>query len=290
MHALTKNGSLLAAISIFCGVAGGVTLKLAGTNSNALAVALRSIIVVCLVFPFAVWNRERFTRALNRKMFLRSCLEAAAILTLALTFFQLPISLIMAALAALPAFSTFGAVKLLGEQTNRTAWIGVAGAFGGCILIIKPAIEVSALGGALLLCAIFFYAARDIYTRKYAANLDAGVSVAVSNTIVAILSLLLVPAAVWQAPDLGNVVMLLLSGLAATGAGVIILRAHQLAPVSKLAPLRFTSILWALAFDWLVWGFVPDPLAWLGIAIISFSVLLIFKAGRSSNFPKGPIG
>ena len=47
--------------------------------------------------------------------------------------------------------------------------------------------------------------------------------------------------------------------------------AYRRAPASTLAPFIYLQIISATTVGWLVWDHFPDPLTWLGIAIICAS-------------------
>lgn len=275
-----EKGQVFGALSVYCGVTSGACLKLTETASNAQAVCLRSLVVVAFLGPILAASRRRRRTAIDRFTLIRSAMEASSGFALSLAVFQLPISLIMSFLSALPAFSTLAAAFLLAERARPVAWLGIAGAILGCLLILRPAFELSVMGTSLIVFAVGLYAARDVFTRKYADRFDATASVTVSNLMIVVISLFFLPSAPWVRPEVEDVAVLLLSGLFAILAGVLVLRAHQLTAVSLVAPLRFTSVLWAVLYDWLIWDFLPDNLAWAGIATILLSTLVILRANR----------
>jgi len=51
--------------------------------------------------------------------------------------------------------------------------------------------------------------------------------------------------------------------------------------VSVVAPFRYTSLLWALALGYLVWGDIPNALAWLGIVLLISAGLAMIHHQRS---------
>ena len=70
-------------------------------------------------------------------------------------------------------------------------------------------------------------------------------------------------------------------------ASVFLSAAHYLAVVamrsgdiSVIAPFRYTALVFALLLGWLVWGDVPNPLAWLGIALLVGAGLYMVRSGR----------
>ncbi len=278
---------LVALTSIFCGVASGVSLKLAGDIPNTQAVTIRAGTAFLFVLVISVIHAGRLHITLDRPTITRAVLDGIAGFGFALAVFELPISLLTAFLAALPAFSTLFAAVFLGEKPKPLVWVGIAGAFIGCLIILRPALEFSAYGVALALCGNFGFAARDIYTRKIGDGLDAHSSVLLSFCFVIACSLLLYPADGWTIPSLRDAGFSVLAGIFGVGAGLLIALAHQHELVSRIAPLRFTSLLWALLLDYLIWNFVPDRTAWIGILVTTLSVILVLHQARTPA-NKGP--
>lgn len=265
----------LALISIFCGVAGSVSLKLADGLPSTIAVSIRSVttVILIIVMSFALSGRLRLV--FNRQTVSRSVIDGFAGFAVSLAVFELPISLLTSFLATIPAFATLFAIGFLKERPRPLVWLGIAGAFIGCIIILRPALEFSAYGVGLALLAIIGLAARDVYTRKVGKELDATTSVLMSLSFVVVISLILTPADSLVLPEWNAMKFALLAGCFGVGAGMLITLAHQHELVSRLAPLRFTSLLWALFLDWVIWGFLPDRTAWTGILITAASVFLV---------------
>ncbi|MDC0738317.1 DMT family transporter [Cognatishimia sp. SS12] len=272
---------LLALTSVFCGVAGGVSLKLAGDMPSAQAVIMRTATAFAVVMAISMVGTGRLRISFGRTTLIRALLDGAAGFGFALAIFELPISLLTAFLAALPAFSTLFAALFLGEKPRALVWVGIAGAFAGCLIILRPALEFSTYGVALALCGNIGFAARDVYTRKIGRGLDVHSSVLLSYCFVIGCSLVLSPAQGWAVPTLRDGGFAILAGLFGAGAGLLIALAHQNELVSRIAPLRFTSLLWALLLDYMIWSFVPDRTAWIGILVTSLSVLLVLHQSRT---------
>ncbi|MHA7968599.1 DMT family transporter [Rhizobium sp. CAU 1783] len=75
-------------------------------------------------------------------------------------------------------------------------------------------------------------------------------------------------------------------GLAAALSGILAVYAYRVAPASVLAPLQYLEIVSATLFGWLVFGDFPDPIKWLGIAIIIGSGLyIVWRERRFSSKP-----
>ena len=85
---------LVTLVSIFCGVASGVSLKLAVDMPNTQAVTIRvtTAFVVVLIVTFLVAGRLRIT--MERPTVTRAVLDGVAGVGFALAVFELPISLL----------------------------------------------------------------------------------------------------------------------------------------------------------------------------------------------------
>ena len=88
--------------------------------------------------------------------------------------------------------------------------------------------------------------------------------------------LILVPAAfVWQWPDGGQLLWLVLIGvLGGTGQLCIAEALHQ-ADTALVMPLDFCKLIWITAIAHVAFGEVPDRFTWLGGAVVFASVLYI---------------
>ena len=81
----------------------------------------------------------------------------------------------------------------------------------------------------------------------------------------------------WLAPNGGQVAMLVASSLLMAAAYQLIITSLRTGELSVIAPFRYSTLLFALIIGWLLWDDVPNPLAWLGIALITGSGLLMLR-------------
>ena len=65
--------------------------------------------------------------------------------------------------------------------------------------------------------------------------------------------------------------------------------AFKNAPASVVTPFQYTAIVSATAFGFVFLGEFPDPLTWMGIAIVvSSGVYIALREGRVKNQPPPP--
>jgi drug/metabolite transporter (DMT)-like permease len=59
-----------------------------------------------------------------------------------------------------------------------------------------------------------------------------------------------------------------------------VVRATRIGELSVVAPFRYSGLLMAVALGWLVWGDVPNALAWAGIALVVGAGLYLLRHER----------
>jgi drug/metabolite transporter (DMT)-like permease len=98
---------------------------------------------------------------------------------------------------------------------------------------------------------------------------------------------------VWVPPaSFHDIGLLLLIGVVALAAIVLVNRALAVAPVSVAAPYQYTLIVWAVVFGYFIFGDVPNLQMLVGAAIIVAAGLYIFfreqKVGVESTLEAPP--
>jgi drug/metabolite transporter (DMT)-like permease len=272
-----RHGIPLALTALLSGVLASVFLKLAAGLASAEAIALRSLSALALLaLILAVRHRQGMRGPLGRQGALRACVDAIAGLTFALAVFRLPLAVLATIHATLPLVTTALSALVLREPMRRTTWAALALGFIGVALILRPGGEVSAAGLALAVISTLAYAARDIVTRSMPAAADPLKSVFLSSTLIGLTALALAQDTDWSVPGPQDLALIGLSVLGFLGANILILLAFRRASVATIAPLRYTSILWALVFDAALWRVFPTAAGWAGIALIVAAGLVLF--------------
>lgn len=85
----------------------------------------------------------------------------------------------------------------------------------------------------------------------------------------------------WVPLPEGALWLLPLTGLFGALAHILSVEAIARAPISVLAPIEYSELIWAALIDLIVFATVPGPLALLGMAIITGSGILIWIDRRS---------
>lgn len=84
------------------------------------------------------------------------------------------------------------------------------------------------------------------------------------------LILSLTPPYSWTPPQSSSHLTLLgLAGILSAASHLILIKAYEYAPVSRLAPFTYSQMLWTTAMVYLVFGNFPDFWSLVGIAILT---------------------
>ncbi|WP_394199074.1 DMT family transporter [Litoreibacter albidus] len=262
------NGSVLALVALFSGVVAGVALKTIGPIPSGEAIALRSALAFIVIATITFARRRTSTRAVGPRGILRAGLDALAALTFSLAIFEIPLSLLASIHATLPVLSVIVSGMILKERLSLGTWLALVLACGGTLLILQPGLEFSALGVGLALVSTLAYALRDVATRTLPPHTDTFRIALISLLMVGGIAAALPSDGGWVRPTHQDLALTAIAALGFVGANVLIIAALRRAPLSRISPLRYTSVLWSLAFDAALWGYVPDLAGAAGIALI----------------------
>ncbi len=174
-----------------------------------------------------------------------------------------------------PLLITLLAIPMLGERVGARRIGACAVGFVGAMLIVRPGFEERHWAYALPLVAALTGALYGILTRRLGAGERPTTSLFYTAAVGAVASSLVVPSA-WQAPDAAGWAMLAGIGLIAAVSHLLLIKAYRLAPASVVAPFGYLDIVWATFYGFVLFGDFPDPLTWVGLAVVIGSGLYVF--------------
>ena len=160
--------------------------------------------------------------------------------------------------------------------------------FGGAMLIVRPSFADFGVYALLPLAAAAFFAFYLLLTRMLGARTDA-VMMQVSAGVGGLVAMSVLmgvgsvtdwPLLEWRTPDAASWALLMLLGLVATVAHLLIVQAFRRASAVILAPFQYLEIMAAVFWGWLVFGDWPEATTWLGIAVIVGAGLYVFHRER----------
>lgn len=177
---------------------------------------------------------------------------------------------------------------IFGDQVGPRRIAACAVGFGGALLVIQPSIQVFGLVALWPLGTAFFFAFYMLVTRSISAFMHP-VAMQFHTSWTGLLMCLPVMILA-EGSGIGpldpvmpqglNWLWLLGVGFWAAVSHMAMTYALKYAPSATLAPLHYSEIVVAVALGYLIFGDFPNPLTWVGIAIIVSSGLYIIHRER----------
>ncbi|MEL7544603.1 MAG: DMT family transporter [Pseudomonadota bacterium] len=100
------------------------------------------------------------------------------------------------------------------------------------------------------------------------------------GALIAMLALATTLPFAWQMPTTPQLWLLLAIAVTSAISQSMILYAFARAPASTLAPFTYMEIVAAIGIAWMLFGTMPDGIAWIGMGLIVASGLLVAQAPR----------
>lgn len=193
------------------------------------------------------------------------------------------VAIALAVLYLGPVTASALAPRLLGERVRPQVYVGLALAFGGVLMVVRPSGDTSAAGLVAAVVSGATIAALMLVAKPAAEALGGLVFAAGKLTVAAVV---LAPWAFVAARDSAeHWPELLVLGVLLTGiANVVYWRGMKLLPVAGVSVLMYlepaSAVVWAMLFL----EETPDLLAWAGIAlIVAGGVLAAGNATRAEE-------
>ena len=129
----------------------------------------------------------------------------------------------------------------------------------------------------LPLATALFLALMVIQVRKLTRT-DSNTTIVLYYTIISTLVTGAVVPFYWVTPGLIDFLLLATVGVLGGLGQLVLTAAYRRAEASILAPFDYTAMVWAVLFGLFVWGELPAPNIWLGVAIvIATGVYIIYR-------------
>ena len=195
---------------------------------------------------------------------------------IAISMILLPIADAAAILYAGPLMIPAIAVPILGEKVGWRRWTAIAVGFGGIVIMLRPTSSAIQWLGLLPLAAAFCSSMRDIYARRLAASESANSMMFWSAVATITFTLFSLPFG-WTAPNAPDWGLFAIAGLFIGVAHYFMIEAYRLSEAAVVAPFKYSGILWAVLFGYIVWGDVPDTFIICGGTLVIASGLYILQ-------------
>ena len=259
-------------------------IKLAAQTMPPLqAIGLRGIFATlwCVLALLAAGAWRHAGALAQPAVAVRGLLEAVAAVSYLVALAYIPFAIATAVNLSTPLFLALLAVLILKEKVGWRRWTAIAAGFVGVLLVIQP--QPGDINGWtwLVVFSSFAGAARDILGRYVPAAVPSLVASLSSAVTVGVIGCLWTTFNGWQPVSAKGIACVIGSSLLlATGYQLLMLAIRSGAEISVLGSIRYSSVLWALAIGYALWGDVPNALAIAGIAVVVGAGLYILHRER----------
>lgn len=214
-------------------------------------------------------------------MAIRLVVSGLATLFIIAALRHLPLPTTSAILQVSPLIVTAGSAVLLGATVGWRRWAASLVGFLGVLLVIKPGGESFVPEVWLALLALLASSSRDLVTRFIDHSVPSIFVTFATSGLITLMGLALWPFEIWVVPS-SQALMLL------TAAAVCLFFAYQfgvvamrIGEVAVVAPFRYSMIVLALLLGYFIWGYVPDAVSVVGIALICGAGLYLLVQERA---------
>lgn len=166
-----------------------------------------------------------------------------------------------------PFFVTLFAIFFLGERIMKVEYISLVSAFIAVMLVIKPQFNMGIIGGVVGIvgaaCAGGAYTLVSHINKK-----ENPVTIVFYFTFVSVI--LMTPFMIFNfvKPNMIELLLLILVGIFASVGQFMVTLAYKYGKPSEVAIYNYTSIVFAIAIGFAIWGEVPDKWSILGSIIL----------------------
>lgn len=175
---------------------------------------------------------------------------------------------------ARPLFMILLAILILGEVVRWRRGLATVVGFLGVLIVMRPdpgALDVDALA-ALASAALIAGALTMV---KLLSATDRPLTILMWFATGAVLASAVPALLVWQWPQPGTWVLLVLIGAAASSGQYLAVRAYREGEATLVTPFDYSQIIWATLIGFVVFAEVPDVWTGVGAAVIIGSALYI---------------
>jgi drug/metabolite transporter (DMT)-like permease len=236
------------------------------------AIALRGIVASAALVAIALalsGPSQVVPKGADRwKVALRSIAEIGATATFLTALAHMPLANLSAILQSLPLAITLGAAIVLKEPVGWRRMVAILIGFFGVLLIIKPGTEGFTFWSMLGLISVACVAVRDLTTRTLS-RATPSASVAVwASVAVTLIGAVITTWQGWVAVSPQQAMYLAIASAALICGYMFAVMVMRVGDIGLIAPFRYTSLLWAILFGWMLFGSLPDSLTVAGAAIV----------------------
>jgi drug/metabolite transporter (DMT)-like permease len=248
-------------------------------------IAVLGLLLLAKVLDKQAFNREWQQHLTQRWVLARSLLDGLASLVYLSALFHMPLGNATAINMSTPLLIALFSGLLMGVHISLRNWMIIGLGFVGVILVVQPQAEGFNAWAWVALAGTCLHALRDLSVRFIPPTVPSmviTVGTALSATVLAgIWSL----AHEWVDLSAFTWLMVASASVFLSSGYFFLITATRVADMSVIAPFRYMGLLTAVIVGFVIWGDVPNLLAWCGMWILVSAGLLMLKLNRQPVHP-----
>ncbi|MFT7028405.1 MAG: drug/metabolite transporter (DMT)-like permease [Paracoccaceae bacterium] len=262
----------------------GVREAAVGVDTR-MVVLLRSLMILAVMTALLPlpWVRARLRFSRPGLHLLRGALMGLSIQLGFHAIVEIPLATATVLFFTAPIFATIFAVPINGERIGPRRIAAVTVGFLGALIVLRPGVDtinmamVGGLGSSLL------FALALALSRGVAAA-DGAFSAFYSSIVISVLISIPIAIPVWSMPSGADLWWAIgLTAAAGTMRGVADLESYRRGEASVMGVVSYLRLVALGLVGWLMFDESPDPLTWVGGAVIIGSTLYIAHRERSQR-------
>ena len=271
---LTDNvfGAIFMAVSMLSFIGNDALMKfLFQTISVEQGIFMRGLVSVPLLAVIAYFRKSLFIRIDWRNwrvILVRAFAELASTMLFLTALAHMPLANITAILQSLPLTVTMFAAVFFGEAVGWRRWSAILVGFIGVLIIIRPGSDGFNEYAILALVAVGFITLRDAITRRIDRSVPSLFVAFVSAIPIFLFGGAMTVTTVWTPISWPMGIVVLVAAIAITSGYLFAVMAMRNGDISFVAPFRYTGMIWAILFGFLLFGNLPDQMTILGTCIV----------------------
>ncbi|MAI46088.1 MAG: DMT family transporter [Hyphomicrobiaceae bacterium TMED74] len=198
----------------------------------------------------------------------------------------LPLPTVLALVFASPLVVGSLSGPFLGERVGPVRWAAILVGFVGILIILQPGSPGFELLLLLPVAAALSSGVRDLVTR-WAGRTDSALAILFwSNVAVVVAGLCTVPFE-WVEVQPLHYLAFMAVALLNTAAHYLMIYALSAGDAALISPFRYTALVWAVVFGYLVWSHVPEVWTIVGSCIVVLSgVVMALREARAARLKR----
>lgn len=194
---------------------------------------------------------------------------------------------------------------VLGERVGPWRWLAVAIGLAGVVVMLRPGSGAIKLVALLPIASAIIYAGVSLLTRRMGSTEHGGTMAVYAHLAFMLIGLavglavgdgrhaeqddpslaFLLRGWIWPRPD--DLAIFALIGVASAGGAFLMGQSYRLGEAGLVAPFEYTILPMAVLWGFVVFGDLPDAVAWLGMGlIVAGGLVLIWRETRNARTPR----